>query len=116
MAFYLSNVKRCRCEKISDRPLVYVLVIDLLIVDSKFAEQRLVVARKRSGIDPPIIPNQNHVSARAKNASEFVSCLLSLEPVEGLAGDDQIDGAIGKCGVLRGSIRAVKPRIAGKLL
>src|SRR5262249_41515216 len=85
-------------------------------IDAEFAEQGLVIAEKRRGIQPPIVPHQNDESAWAKDASEFPSRLLSVEPVEGLAGDDEVHAAVGQSCALCRATHAVKARIARKLL
>ena len=71
---------------------------DFVIIDLELADDGVVFGSKRawSGVGVALVPDEENLAARAEDALEFEAGAGAVEPVEGLAGDYEIDGFWGK--------------------
>ena len=73
-------------------------------------QQRLVVGEEGRRLGGAFIPQQRREASAPEQPQRLTACLVDLEPVKGLAGDQQIDTGRRQRGSLRRALHAAKAR------
>ena len=116
----LLNIRECvRCEFIRMKEFQHlfgarVAFADLGVVGAETQQEFFVVAKERSVVQQAFVPNDDDAALGFQDAMEFVASCGLLEPVEGLARSDKIDGIGRQRGGFGGSGDAGELRIGAQ--
>src|SRR5207253_5730797 len=86
----------------------FYLAADLLVIGSIAQQKFLITAHQRARFNAESIPNKHQPSFGLQDSREFDLCFLSIEPMEGLAGDNKIYGIIRERGRFSRRVQAKK--------
>src|SRR5277367_3608604 len=76
------------------------------VVDAKGSKQGFVLAKKRSGVRQPFVPDDDYPAGRLEDAQKFTASGVLVEPVEGLASGHVVDASVIERGGFGGAVDA----------
>src|SRR5580704_7511772 len=108
---FLEIWQRARVVRDCAKEIVHVLLAWIAffhagVVRAEGPQQGFVAEEKRSGVCEALVPNDDNPARGLENASEFGASGVLVEPMEGLAGGDEIDACVIEGGGFGGSVDA----------
>src|SRR6266852_5985447 len=90
-------------------------VFHVFVIDAKALENIFVGAGERRFLHAAIVPSDHHPAGGLEDAGEFAAGGVGLEPVEGLAGGDEVDAGVVEGGGFGGAFDAGEAVVGGEI-